>query len=270
MRTRVIAAALAVVLAAVGTVVLLMYVRSASSQSAAPAAPPVETIDVLVASGAIAVGAPAVGLEKLVATKALPKDAALPNRVTDLKQLIGKVALVALEPGEQLLAGKFGIAPEVTAVSTSVKIPSNLQQVTILLEPVRALGGKLRPGDTVGVFISMKSAPVATHLMLHKVLVTAVDESVAAPMSSSSPPTPTSAPPTGSGALPPSAVPTTATVQAVPNDPTVSVLVTLATTAGNAEKIVFAAENGSIWLSNEPLTADENGTGIIDQTRVLK
>ena len=272
MKTRLIAAALAVVLAAVGTVVLLMYVRSASSQSAAPAAPPVATVDVLVASSAIAVGAPAAGLEKQVATKALPKDAALPNRVTDLNQLAGKVALVAIEPGEQLLAGKFGTAPVVTTASTSVKVPPNLQQVAILLEPVRALGGRLKPGDTVGVFITLKPTPGPTHLVLHKVLVTAIQESVATPMTSSSPvtmTTPTSAPSSGAAATP-SAAPTTAAAQAVPNDPTVSVLVTLATTAGNAERIVWAAEYGSIWLSNEPLTADESGTGLIDQTKVLK
>ena len=271
MRTRVIAAALAVVLAAVGTVVLLMYVRSASSQSAAPAAPPVATVDVLVASSAIAVGAPAAGLGKLVATKPLPTDAALPNRVTDLNQLTGKVALVAIEPGEQLLAGKFGTAPAVTTSSTSVKVPPNLQQLTILLRPDQALGGKLKPGDTVGVFISLKPEKGSglTHLVVHKVLVTAVEESVAAPVTSASPTTVTSAQSSSAPATP-SAAPTTTAAQAVPNDPTVSVLVTLATTAGSAEKIVWAAEYGSIWLSNEPLTADQNGTGTIDDTKVLK
>ncbi len=268
MRTRVIAAALAVVLAAVGTVVLLMYVRSASSQSAAPAAPPVATVDVLVASSAIAVGAPAASLGKMVTTKPLPTDAALPNRVTDLNQLAGKVALVAIEPGEQLLAGKFGTAPAVTTASTSVKVPPNLQQLTILLDADHALGGKLKPGDTVGVFITLKS-PQSTHLVVHKVLVTAVEESIAAPTTSASPTIMTSAPGASASATP-SVAPTTTVAQTVPNDPTVKVLVTLATTAGSAEKIVWAAEYGSIWLSNEPLTADQNGTGTIDQTKVLK
>ena len=37
-------------------------------------------------------------------------------------------------------------------------------------------------------------------------------------------------------------------------------MVTLAVTAAKAEKIVFAAENGTIWLSNEPTDAVATGT----------
>lgn len=263
MRTRLIAAVLAVVLALVGTVVLLMYVRSASSQTAVQQAAPVSTVDVLVATGAIMVGSPAGEISKLVATKALPADAVLPNRVTDVAQLAGKVALVALEPGEQLLRSKFG-APPVQTTSATVSIPADLQQVTILLRPDRALGGHLKPGNTVGVFISLKNPPQPlTHLVLHKVLVTAVEESAPpAPSVTSAATAPTSTP--GATAA--------ATVQSAPAamvDPTASVLITLATTAGNAERIVFAAENGSIWLSNEPLTAAEKDTGIIDGKKVL-
>jgi pilus assembly protein CpaB len=51
-------------------------------------------------------------------------------------------------------------------------------------------------------------------------------------------------------------------------DPTTSLLVTLALSAADAEKIVFAAEFGSIWLSHEPSTADESGTDIVDGTKV--
>jgi pilus assembly protein CpaB len=39
-----------------------------------------------------------------------------------------------------------------------------------------------------------------------------------------------------------------------------SLLVTLATTAANAERIVYAAEHGSIWLSSEPADAVVTGT----------
>ena len=49
-----------------------------------------------------------------------------------------------------------------------------------------------------------------------------------------------------------------------PSDLTERLLVTVATTAPIAEKIVYAATFGSIWLSNEPLTADESGTQVVD------
>src|ERR671917_139673 len=62
-------------------------------------------------------------------------------------------------------------------------IPEGLQEVTVPLEPARALGGRIAAGDTVGVFLSFdpfdigntgeKTANV-THLELHKVVVTRV------------------------------------------------------------------------------------------------
>ena len=37
-------------------------------------------------------------------------------------------------------------------------------------------------------------------------------------------------------------------------------MVTLAVTAADAEKVVYAAEHGTIWLSNEPTDAVATGT----------
>ncbi len=41
------------------------------------------------------------------------------------------------------------------------------------------------------------------------------------------------------------------------------VMVTLAVTAANAEKVVYAAEHGTIWLSNEPTDAVAIGTSVV-------
>ena len=99
-----IAGIAAVVLAIVGTVVLVGYVRGADSRAMAG----LQTVDVLVAAATIPEGTLAEQLPALVATKELPATAVLSNRVTSLDQLAGQVVLVALEPGEQLLASKFG------------------------------------------------------------------------------------------------------------------------------------------------------------------
>ena len=52
--------------------------------------------------------------------------------------------------------------------------------------------------------------------------------------------------------------------------PETGVMVTLAVSAANAEKIVYAAEHGTIWLSNEPTDAVAIGTPAITGTSVAR
>ena len=105
-----------------------------------------------------------------------------------------------------------------------------------MLDSQRALGGNLAPGDTVGVFFSVDGR---THLGLHDVLVSRVQGGLeAAPSEKSSDKTPAPLPET-------------------------SVMVTLAVSAAHAEKVVHAAENGTIWLSNEPTDAVAIGTSVV-------
>ena len=52
--------------------------------------------------------------------------------------------------------------------------------------------------------------------------------------------------------------------------PTGTFLITLALDAPAAEKVVFAAEHGFVWLSAEPEDADESGTEIVDRGNVYE
>lgn len=240
MRTRLIAAVAAVVLAAVGTLSLIAYVRGADARALEGA----RTVNVLVATQPIPKNTPAASLVGLVAVKALPEMAVLPDRVTSLDQLAGQVAITDLLGGEQLVRARF--ADPVTARSKDQGgLPEGMQEVTIQLEPQRALGGHVAPGDTVGVFISF-SPPIKdynTHLRLHKVLVTRVQ---AAPLPAATEGESTAA---DEGPAP---------------LPTGDYLITFAVDVPMAEKIVFAAENGRIWLSSEPLSANEAGASIVN------
>ena len=49
-----------------------------------------------------------------------------------------------------------------------------------------------------------------------------------------------------------------------------SLMVTLALTAPNAEKVVFGAEHGKIWLSLEPASASEGGTRVLTEKNVYR
>ncbi|MBA2528955.1 MAG: Flp pilus assembly protein CpaB [Euzebyales bacterium] len=251
MNRRIIGAVAAVLLAAMGTFVLLAYVRSAEDRALAGE----RVVEVFVTQEAITKGTPVEALGTKVALEKVPAKVRAGSSVDRLDLLEGKVAAVDLVAGEQLLSSRF-VAPETLQAQGEIEIPDGLHQVTVSLEPQRALGGQLKPGDTVGVLASFDpfegddppgeqgppKSPNSTHLILHKVLVTQVQQASAAG----------AAPPGGSG---------NQTAQA----PSGNLLVTLATKAPSVERLVFTAEHGFVWLSHEPKTAPEKGTSI--QTR---
>jgi pilus assembly protein CpaB len=246
LRRRLLAALAALVLAVAGAVVLLAYVRGADARALAG----VRTVEVLVVDQLIPEGTPGDDVADLVRTEQLPAKAAVDGRVTDLSTLAGQVATVDLQPGEQLLAGRFA-APEDVAAPGTVAPPEGTSEVSVVLEPQRAVGGRLAAGDEIGVYVSMdlenedgKKIGV-THATLHGVLVTQVQ---GAP-----------APQTDVG---------TETASSSGAAPTGSLMVTLAVPARDAEVVVFGMEHGTVWLALEPEGADTDDTRIVNQGNV--
>jgi pilus assembly protein CpaB len=238
LRRRLLAALAALVLAATGAVVLLAYVRGADARALAG----VQTVDVLVVDRPVAEGTPGEELAELVRTERLPAKAAVPGAVTDLGALAGRVATVDLQPGEQLLAARFAV-PEDLGVPGTVPAPEGAAEVSLLLEPQRAVGGRLAAGDTVGVHVSLSDA---THAVLHRVLVTQVQGA----------PAPTAE---GEG---------TDTASSGGAAPTASLMVTLGLRPEAAEAVVFGMEHGTVWLSLEPEGVDTNGTEVLTPANV--
>jgi pilus assembly protein CpaB len=233
-RRRLLAAFAALVLLVAGTLVLLAYVRGADARALAGT----RTVEVLVADELIPQGTAGTELAELVRTEVLPAKAALQGRVTDLSSLIDLVSTVDLQPGEQLLTSRFESPDERQAPGT-VEVPEGLHEVSVLLEPQRAVGGRLAAGDTVGVVVSM-STP-ATHAVLHRVLVTQVQGA------------PAPAPAEGEAE----------TASAGSAAPSASLMITLAVSAAQAEAVVFGIEHGTLWLTLEPADADVSGTEVI-------
>ncbi|MCZ2828433.1 RcpC/CpaB family pilus assembly protein [Modestobacter sp. VKM Ac-2986] len=243
MRRRLLAAAAALVLAVLGSVVLVTYARGADQRAMAGMA----TVQVLVVAEPVAAGTPVAELAALVRTEELPAVAAVPGRVTDLADLTGQVAVTDLQPGEQLLAGRFA-APESLQTPGTVAVPEGLAEVSVLLEPQRAVGGRLVAGDEVGVLISF--ATPTTHATLDRVLVTQVQGAPAPAVSGAEAGTETAS--AGSPA------------------PSASLLVTLALPVREAEQVVFGAEHGTLWLALEPADADLEGTEVITPGNVYR
>lgn len=251
MKSRLVAGAAAVVLALVGAMLVINYAQGADQR----AVKDLEPVDVLVVTTAIPAGTPVESMSASLTTKQVPESAVTGSSLKSLDSFKGKVAGVALVPGEQLVAERL-VAPQELKVSGAVKVPAGLQEVTFRLEPDRVVGGRLTAGDHVGIFVSLtenKPETEKTKLTVRKVLLTAVQRAPEA--AATTEPTPS------------------ATATADPQDttlPTGSLMLTVAVDDVAAAKIVFAAEYGKIWLSKEPLDAKDNGPRIIDRAEVYK
>jgi pilus assembly protein CpaB len=238
---RLLAALAALLLAAVGAVVLVAYVRGADAR----ALEGIETVEVLVVDEAVDAGTAAEDLADLVRTELVPAKSAVEGRVQELGQLAGQVATVDLEPGEQLLASRFGAVGDLGTPGT-VAVPEGMQEISVLLAPQRAVGGRLAAGDTVGVYLSLvfDDGTATTHAVLHHVLVTQVQ---------------------GAPAPPEEGADTVSSGAAAPAD---SLMVTLALVAADAETVVYGAEHGTLWLSLEPAGAQTGGTRVVQPDTV--
>jgi pilus assembly protein CpaB len=248
MKRKIIGFLAALVLAGIGTAALIVYVESAKDKAVASEA----LVDVYVVSDTIPKGTPVGDIAGSVEATKVPAKVRADDAVSDLDGLDENlVAAVDLEAGEQLLGSRLVTPGHLGRAS----VPAGLQELTVPLDPSRAVGGSLAVGDTVGVVISFEpfdlpqsedQSPNTTHLTFHKVAVTAVQFAAGDSQS-----TDDEAGDDGSD--------DTATEQAPANQ----VLVTLALSSPQVEQVVFAAEFGHIWLTAEPADADESGTGVV-------
>lgn len=252
----------AVVLVALGTVALVKYVSTAEDRALAGE----ELVDVLVLNAPVPAGTAANELQQYLRVEAVPVKVRTGGALASLGEAEGMVTSVDLVEGEQLTASRLVDATEFNALQArvgrgggSVAVPEGLLEVTIPLDPIRAVGGTVRPGDLVGVIASFADfqgeavgpdgQPVAGNnvsgFLLHKLLVTNVQ-----------------------GAPVPEATAQASTADRAPT-PVGQLYVTLATDAPGAERIVYASKNGDIWLAVEPAEADESGTSVQTEDRIF-
>ena len=280
---RVIAAVLAIVLAALGIVLVLRYAQNADQR----ALEGMETRRVFVATEPIPEGTPAAELAGLTEARQVPEAYLIGGVVTDLDDLEGEVALADVPEGEQLSTARFATPDEIRG-RDDFQLPEeaqDLHQVTVPLGTARSLGGDIAAGDRVGVFMSfeaefqqglyvdangevrwLEDLPEEagsdtsedggtdslrldlTQLAIEKVLVTRVQGGYV--------PAPPAAPAGGEGDDEAAAV---EEEDAGPED---ELLVTLALSGSDAERLVYAMEFGTVWLSYEPQTAQEDGPDV--------
>ena len=255
----------AFVLATLGTLLMVAYVQSAKNDAVAGE----RLVDVVVVTKTVPAGTAVSDLAGSVAERQVPAKVVVDGAISDLTEVKDLVADVDLLPGEQLSASRFVTA----AVASRGDVPKELMEVTVAIEPVRALGGTVRAGDKVGVALSFEpfelsgmvgdgpngeviagalpedaKTPNSTHLEVRKAIVT----EVSAEQKLSEP-----APETEAAGAPAVA-------------PTGNILVTLAVSPNDAEQVIFAAEFGTIWLTGETDDVPEGDTRIVTRGNVYE
>ncbi len=240
MKSRLLAGVAAIVLALIGAVLLFAYVQGAESR----ALQDLDPVPVLVVQENVPAGTTAEELGAFVESTMMPSNAVAENALTDLTSSGGLVTSVDLVLGEQLLAERL-VDPASTSDVPAIEVPPGLQEMSFSLEPQRVVGGKVAPGDSVGIFISLEAGGLeddpeerTTQLVLHRILVTSVQRA-----------------PLDAAVADPEADPADVARAEAEALPTGSLMLTVAVDDVQATKIAFGSEFGTLWLSKEPLDA---------------
>jgi len=256
--------------ALLGTVLLVLFIRDAEARAVAGE----ERVDVLVVTETISAGTPAELVAESVKVESIPAKVRALDAVVDLVLLDGMVVAVDLHPGEQLISTRF-VQPDLLT-RTRVTVPEGTVEVTLSLDPHRAVGGALFPGDEVVVFSSFEpfeigGAPVsqtpegeplvevdgilvpadtktpnATSLILQQVLVTNVQVEE----------------------IPVIEEGTEEQAERRGLAPSGKLLISLAVSPADAERLVFTAEHGSVWLGRQPGDINLRDTEIQTRGRI--
>ena len=138
----------AAIVAAIGAVLVFLYVRGADLRAEAQ----FDNRDVLkvvttIEQGETIEDAAAAGK---IALEAVPANQVLPDALASTSTLTGQVAVTTLYPGEQIISSKFGGAAE------SVALPIKEGELAIsvnLTDPAR-VAGFVNPGSEVAIFVT--------------------------------------------------------------------------------------------------------------------
>lgn len=108
----------------------------------------------------------------MLATKAIPRDFLLPNAVTKVADVVGKMTVMPVAVGEMLVQGKLDQKGE-GAASLAYQIPTGTRAVTVAVDEVVAVAGFPQPGDSVDVYVTFDT-PEETRLALENIPILAV------------------------------------------------------------------------------------------------
>jgi pilus assembly protein CpaB len=181
---RLIGLVVAVLLAAVATVLLIQYVRTADERARQD-----ETLaEVFVAQSDIQPGVSADDAiaQGLIARDEVPSRAVPSGAVAELAQVSGLIVTVPIYEGEVIVTQRFG--DTVAQTTGLLEVPEGTQAVTIEAAIAPGLAGFIQPGDLVSVVGTVETtetddtaaAGVTSQYLVQNVTVLAVGQRVVA------------------------------------------------------------------------------------------
>ena len=213
----------AVLVAALGTILVFVYVQKADDRALADQKP----VKVLVAKTAIAGGTRVLDAANSGAflEKEIPASAIVPGALSTIDPVKDMVAVSQIFAGQQLITGMFAAT---AAADTSIAIPKGQIAVSFSFADPARVAGFVQPGSQVAVFVSYTDPTVkgpfgkGVRILLPKMTVIAV----------------------GPTTITPPADPARANPEAQPR-----AMLTLAATQVQAEKLIFTTNGGgSLYL----------------------
>ncbi len=207
----------AALIAAMGTLLVFLYVRGADTR-ADERYGAVQVLRVVkqIAPGETVEAAQAAG--KIETNSVAQKDL-LPDALTGTEPVAGKVAVTNIYPGEQLTSSKFGA----NGAATALTIPKGKIAISVNLSDPARVAGFVNPGEKVAIFMNGadQTGPFS-RLLLPSVQVI------------------------GAGTTTVVATTTTDAEGAQTVDQLPKTLLTLAVSQPEAERILFASGNGEL------------------------
>lgn len=215
----------AAVIAALGTLLVFLYVNGADNRAdtryqavtvlkAVKQIDPGETVAVAQAAGKFT-------------TASVSRQDLLTGAINGVSPIANLVATATIYPGEQIVTTKFGAAG--TAGASALTIPKSQIAISITLSDPARVAGFVNPGDKVAIFMSGSDQGGAaqgngayTRLLLPSVEVIGVGTTTVTPKTTT-------------------AVDGTQSTEQLPRT-----LLTLAVSQPNAEKVMYASTNGTL------------------------
>ncbi len=226
MKSRITLIIVAVILALLATLGSTIYLQNLKAQIVRGN----EMVKVFVAKTATSPGSTVEDLlnQDKIGTTSIPRRYLVTGAITNAQGLTKKVLLVPLTKGEQLTDSKLG---DSGGSGLSVRIPNEMVAIALPVDDVAGVGGQISAGDTVSLIATFTPGPngVDTSRMFLSGI------SVMATTASSS--TTSSDQKTSVGQSGATLFKKTITVAVTPQD---------------AERLVFAAETGHVWVALQP------------------